>query len=241
MLTGFMPTTPGPRRWRREVIGTRSRNLRAVQSRKPFGFGKIIRRIGIEEWIERLGRPARRRNPITRGPAINLVDVLDRERVAKFLAQRNSPKSDDRMRPPAGSRDRKLRIRADPRLMQARNEVARQKRTVRCHAHHPGGIRPVHRHPVEAGENSGQRPGKAGHRIGDHGKSKMRKPRWLAVGVENEAAALRIKPCDDALENGLAGDGAHRLVTTANPPRKPAGEQDSRDSWFDLHHVESLA
>src|ERR1700722_16817110 len=102
MPTGSMPTTPGPRRSRPEQRaallipapqggGRRTRVLSAIQRREPFGLCDIVKRIGIEEWIERLGRPCYGSKRVARRPAFDLADIFDHQRVTKLLAQRNTP------------------------------------------------------------------------------------------------------------------------------------------------------
>jgi hypothetical protein len=74
-------------------------------------------------------------------------------------------------------------------------------------------------------QNAGQRSGKIGDAVGDDRQAERGKARRIAIGVENEAIALRRQPRDHAVEDGAAGDGAHRLVAAAHPPRQAAGQQ----------------
>jgi hypothetical protein len=144
--------------------------------------------------------------------------------VAKFLAQRDTPQTDHRMRLAVGSGYRELRVLVGARPVQTRHEIARQERTIRRGAQHPGNLRPVRRGPIEAGEDACERSGKILDRIRDHRQAKIRKSRRVAVGVEEQLAALRPKPRDHAREDGLAADRAHRLVAAAHPARQPAGQ-----------------
>ena len=129
------------------------------------------------------------------------------------------------MRLAVGGRDRELRVLLGARLVQPRDEIARQERTVGRRAQHPGDIRPVGRGPVEAGQNAGERSRKILDRVGDDRQAETGKPRRIAVGVEDQSVALRFQARDHAFEDGAAADPAHRLVAAAHPPRQTAGEQ----------------
>src|SRR3979411_1340657 len=117
-----------------------------------------------------------------------------------------------------GGCDRKLGILFGARLMQARNEIARQERTICSSAENPGNLGPVGRRPVEGGENAGERSRKIFHRVGNDGQAEACKPCRIAIGVENESVALRLQPRDHAFENGAAADLAHRLFFPPPPP-----------------------
>jgi 2-polyprenyl-6-methoxyphenol hydroxylase-like FAD-dependent oxidoreductase len=71
---------------------------RVVERREPLGLGDVLDRVGVEERIERLGRPRHRRERIACGPAVDLAQVLDDQGVAQFVAQGNAPQPDHRMR-----------------------------------------------------------------------------------------------------------------------------------------------
>ena len=79
--------------------------------------------------------------------------------------------------------------------------------------------------PAQTRQYTGQWAGEIGNGIGDDWQPERPKPRGIAVGIENQAIALRLQPRDHAVENGTARDLAHRLVAAAHPPRQPAGEQ----------------
>ena len=70
----------------------------------------ILRRVHVEERIDRLGRPVGERDAVARGPHLDLAQVLDRDGVAQILAQRDLPQPDHRMAPVA-------RMRAGERLV----------------------------------------------------------------------------------------------------------------------------
>ena len=66
--------------------GGMKETLPSVKYSQPFGFGEIVRRVGVEERIERLVWPCDGRKTVTRGEAVDLSEVFVDERVAKLLA-----------------------------------------------------------------------------------------------------------------------------------------------------------
>ena len=50
-----------------------------VDRRKPFRLGEIVERVGVEERIERFGRPCDGRKPVARGPLVDLAEAFDDE------------------------------------------------------------------------------------------------------------------------------------------------------------------
>ena len=85
----------------------------AVQRRQPLRLGNVVHGVGIEERIERRGRPCHRGQPIARGPAVDLPDVLDHQRVTQLFAQaaRSTVRSPDA----TGRRRRRPQARHSPR------------------------------------------------------------------------------------------------------------------------------
>ena len=65
--------------------------LPAIQRRQPFGGGDVVDGVGVEERIERLGRPGYGGELITGGPAVDPPDILLHQRVAKLIAQADAP------------------------------------------------------------------------------------------------------------------------------------------------------
>src|SRR6202042_1315379 len=120
---------------------SRDTNLAPIQFRKPLGFGDIIHGVGVEEWVEGLRRPCLGRKPIARGPAVDFANVFYDQGMAKVLAYPDAPQSNRRMRLSPGSCDRKLRILFGACVMQTRDQIARQKRTVRRCAQDPRNLR----------------------------------------------------------------------------------------------------
>ena len=132
------------------------------------------------------------------------------------------------MRSSAGGGDRKLGVLFGARVMQSRDQIARQERTIRRHAQNPGYLGPVGRGPVKGSENARQRSGMVRHGVGDDGQGEVSEPCRIAIGAKNKSVALRRQPRDRARQDGVAADWAHRLVAAAHPPRQPAGEQHAR-------------
>ena len=73
-------------------------------------------------------------------------------------------------------------------------------------------------------------PGKSATPSAITGNPNDGKARGIAVGVEDQPVALRLQPRDHAIENGAAGDLAHRLVAAAHAAREAAGEQHAGNS-----------
>jgi hypothetical protein len=78
--------------------------------------------------------------------------------------------------------------------------------------------------PIEAGENAGERTGEIGHAVGDHRQLGIGEARRVAVGVDQEAGALRRKSSEHALQDGDPADRDSRLIATAHAARQTAGE-----------------
>jgi hypothetical protein len=66
------------------------------------------------------------------------------------------------------------------------------------------------------------------HVVGDDRKIEHREPCRIAVGAQHQAFALWPHRRDHASEQRSSAEFAQRLVATAHPPRKPAGEDDAK-------------
>src|SRR3954469_9013711 len=110
------PSITALRSWwaRREGAPLPTLRFLLIQRRQPLRFRDVIYGIGIEERIERCCRPRHRREPIARGPAVDLSNILDHKRVAKFFAQCDAPQSDHWMRLTGRRCNGKLRVLFDP-------------------------------------------------------------------------------------------------------------------------------
>ena len=82
---------PGCCAARSDTLLIRARELAAIRRREPFRLGDVVHGVGVEEWIERRGRPGHGGEPESRGPAVDLPDVLDNKCVAKLFAQGDAP------------------------------------------------------------------------------------------------------------------------------------------------------
>ena len=69
-----------------------------VEAGEPLSRGDVVRRVGVEERVERLGRPGRMRDAVARRPAVDLAHVLGDERVPEIGPQRDRPEPVHRMR-----------------------------------------------------------------------------------------------------------------------------------------------
>ena len=136
---------------------------------------------------------------------------------------------------PARGGDCEWRIRADPRLMQARDKVARQKRTIAGGADDKGVRRTMRGGPVERREHARERPRETRRRVGDNRQPERLEARGIAVGVEDEGLALRRKPRDDPFEQRAPAERPQRLVAAAHAPGEAAGEDDAKGRGMIVH------
>src|SRR5438094_9450776 len=97
------------------------------------------------------------------------------------------------MRLAVGSGDGKLSILRFERAIQSRYQIARQERAIGRGTQYKFHIWPVDRGPVECRENAGEWSGKIRDAIRDDWQSERRKARGIAIGIQNEAVALRRK------------------------------------------------
>lgn len=190
-----------------------------------LGLGEVLRAVGIEEGIVRLGRPHGLGNAVARRPAVDLAHVLDHQRVPEIGRKRHRPQADHRVRLVAGPRTGQRHARRSPRLVQPGDEIARQERRVRRDRQHPADLRPVDRDPFQRGEDAGERSGETLHRVRHHGQSKPGKARGVAVGIDDEPVALRPDAVDRPGNERASADRPKRLVTAAHAAGETSGEQ----------------
>src|SRR5215475_1943126 len=76
-------------------------------------------------------------------------------------------------------------------LVQAFNEVVRKERAVARDTDDPFNSVLLLRQPIEARQYSGQRAGEIRHGVGHDRKSRVGKPLWIAIRVNDDASALR--------------------------------------------------
>src|SRR3954469_15748807 len=97
----------------------------ALLRRDALGVRGVLRRVDVEERVNRLVRPVGHRDAVSRGPRLDLAQILDCECVAQILAQRQRPQANDRMAPFAGAGTREWHPRAHlaPGLMQPIDQV----------------------------------------------------------------------------------------------------------------------
>jgi hypothetical protein len=84
------------------------------------------------------------------------------------------------------------------------------------------------RGPVEAGKDARERAGEIRHVVGYHRQPGVGEARRIAVGVEDDARALRLEAFQHARQNRQAADAGARLVAAAHPPRQPASENETQ-------------
>jgi hypothetical protein len=212
-----------------------------LKRHKPLGFSEILKGVDVEEGIDRLSRPADRRDAITPGPTLNLTEPLHQKGLAQCVAQRDLPQSDHRMRSSLRGGDGKLRALSGHGLLQSYDQVSRQERAISGGAKNPLCVGPVGRGPVEPGEDSGERSGMLFHPIGNDRQTERRKARGIAVGAENQAFALRLDPRNDAGQNPVPSNFAQRLVAATHSTRQTAREHHPRHAESFSHHSRLLA
>jgi tRNA 2-thiouridine synthesizing protein A len=169
---------------------------------------------------------------MARYPIIDLPAPFDTERMTQRRAQSDAPQADHRMASLTRGGDRKLTSLFNPRLVQTRNEIAWQERTIAGSADYIVYRGPLCRGPVERRKHTCERASMPLHIIGDHWQAQRRKSLGIVVGVDDEAGALWGKARHDAAQNRASGENAQRLVPSAHALRASAGEDDAqrRDS-----------
>ena len=113
--------------------------------------------------------------------------------------------------------------------MQARHQILRQERTIARHADEPVAVRRMRGSPIETGKNAGQRSGKIRHAVGDDGQAGIGKARRVAIGIDDDAIALRREAGEHALQNGGAADAEFapcRRRPCAAPGRRQAPDRE---------------
>src|ERR1700686_5406344 len=138
------------------------------------------------------------------------------------------------MPPFSGAGAGKREIRRGARLVQARPQILRQERTIARRADEPFDVWRACRRPIEARKNAGERPGEIRHAVGDHGQAGIGKARGIAVGIDDEASALRYEACKHALRDARAANFDARLVAAAHATRQAAGKHKT-ESWGCRH------
>ena len=71
--------------------------------------------------------------------------------------------------------------------------------------------------------------------IFDHRQVKRRKPRHIAIGIDDEVRDLRPQTIDDVREHRLASERQQAFVAAAHAARSAAGEQNADDIFRQVH------
>src|SRR5262249_45029209 len=125
-------------------------------------------------------------------------------------------------------------------LMQAFHQIVWQKRAITRHAEDPFNALFLLRQPVETGENSGQRTGKIGHAVAYNGKAGVGEALGVAVGVDNDARALRRQCCQHTIEHRYAANLDACLVAAAHAASEAPGEHESEGRGMISRHAPPL-
>src|SRR5580700_956904 len=115
----------------------------------------------------------------------------------------------------AGERD----IRRGARLMQAPYQILRQERAISRYADKPFDGGRIRSRPIETGKNASERSGEIRHAVGDHWQAGIGEACGIAVGIDDDATALRGETGKDALQNAGAADFYARLVAATHATR----------------------
>src|SRR6476469_3680273 len=115
--------------------------------------------------------------------------------------------------------------------MQALNEIIRQERAVTRNTENPSDAAPLFGQPVQPSKDSGQRAGEIWNAIRNDRQPCIGKPLWVAVGIDDDARALRRQSRQHTVENGHAADFDARLVAAARAPSKSAREDQATRRW----------
>ena len=187
---------------------------------------EVFQRVDVEKWVVGRHAPIRVGADMAREEAIDAAQILDDERLAQIRAERDRPKCEGRMDDIVGARDGNFRRLGAPRRMEPRDEVGRQKGRIGRHAHRKSKIGVLRGEIIEPRQNAGQRPWKIRHVIRHDRDCERRKPRRIAIGVDHDRAALRLKSRDHMRHERLVAKLLQRLVGAAHPRRAAAGEND---------------
>src|SRR5512144_1617949 len=117
-----------------------------------------------------------------------------------------------------------------PRLVQTFDEIVGQERAVARNADDPLDPALLFGQPVEAGENPRQWPSEIRHRIGDHSQARVGKAFGFAIGINDDACALRGQCRQYAVKDRRAADLNARLVAAAHASREPTCKYET-ESW----------
>ena len=81
--------------------------------------------------------------------------------------------------------------------------------------------------PIEPGEDAGKRSGKIRHAVGNHRQAGIGETRRIAVGIDDDAFALRSDAGEHALQDRRAADAKPRFVAAAHAARQAAGKHEA--------------
>src|SRR4051812_37211572 len=100
--------------------------------------------------------------------------------------------------------------------LKPRSKIVGKERTIDRYAEQSAGWR-VLCEPVEARKNPGERSGKTGNGVADHGQAKRGEPLQFAVRIDNNTVALWAEAVDRAMHEVATVERQKRLVAPAHP------------------------
>jgi hypothetical protein len=157
-----------------------------------------------KEWIAQ--RVKRRDRPIGNGARValqkipGLAHILLDESMAQIPSDRDRPKRNQRMRSPARTGASGYGVAMCPRIFKADAKIIWQERRIGRRAEREFRIPVMRGDPIESGKNTSEWTLETRHIVGGDGQVKFREPRRIAIGVQNEAVALRPQRRDDTGE-----------------------------------------
>src|SRR5579884_3895281 len=105
------------------------------------------------------------------------------------------------------------------RRVQPSHKIAGKERTVARHADEPGETGRMFGRPVQASKYASKWPGKIRHTVGNDGQTGIGKARGIAVGIDDDSAALRRQAAQHALKDSGAADADARFVAATHAAR----------------------
>ena len=136
-------------------------------------------------------------------------------------------------------RDRERRFGVYTRRVQAGDEIARHERAIARHADHPFDGRRLTRHPVEPGQDAGERPGKARNVIRHDRTAIGREPGGVAIGIDEDAGAGGREASKHPIQNGFFADPDQRLVAAAHPACEASRQNEAVGARGVVHRLQA--
>jgi hypothetical protein len=157
---------------------------------------QMARVIDIEKRVKRSDRPIGNGARVALQKIPGLAHILLDESMAKIPSDRDRPSAiKECVRPP-----KLAQAVMSPCVLEADAKIIWQERRIGRRADSEFRVPVMRGDPIESGENARERTLETRHIVGGDRQVKFREPRRIAIGVQNEAVALRPQRRDDARE-----------------------------------------